>query len=189
MSCQNEKMSSKNEKMSLKNLAKYRLPLLSFVLGGFIVFAAGDMPGVLAKDAAGELADMGVNVKGDPEFEKALLKHIEKRLFERINANEEQQTKIATLIESKLEGNRGKRQSLKEGFKEFIKLSQSADANDDEIRAKAKELRAMHEALMDDRLDTFLSIRGMLDADQRAKLGNKILERMSSRSGMGGRFL
>lgn len=176
-------------KKNSKNLGKYRLPLLSFVLGGFIVFAAGDMPGVLAKDAAGELAEMGVNVKGDPEFEKALLKHIEKRLFERINATEEQQTKIATLIESKLEANRGKRQSLKEGFKEFIKLSQSADAKDDDIRAKAIELRAMHEALMDDRLDTFLSIRGMLDADQRAKLGNRILERMSSRSGMGGRFL
>lgn len=175
--------------MNLKKIANYRLPLVSFVLGGLIVFAAGDMPGVLAKDAAGELAEMGMSVKGDPEFEKALVKHVEKRLFERINATEDQQTKISTLIESKLEANRGKRQALKEGFKDFIKLSQSADANDKDIRAKAQELRAMHDALMDDRLDTFLTIRGMLDNDQRSKLGNRILERMSSRPGMGGRFL
>lgn len=146
-----------------------------------LVLAGG--AGWLASEAKertpdGECRSLGDELGGDPEFEKALVKHMEKKFFARINATPEQRSKIATLVESKMDANRGKREALRSGLKSLVELVRNPQAKDEEITARAHELRNMHQALMDDRLNTFLAVRALLDDEQKSKLGKRIAKVM-----------
>ena len=146
-----------------------------------LVLAGG--AGWLASEAKertpdGECRSLGDELGGDPEFEKALVKHMEKKFFARINATPEQRSKIATLVESKMETNRGKRDALRSGLKSLVELVRNPQAKDEEITARAHELRNMHQTLMDDRLNTFLAVRALLDDEQKSKLGKRIAKVM-----------
>ena len=111
----------------------------------------------------------------DPEFEEALVKHVLKRFFNRIDASESQKSEISELVNNKRVANQAKRAALKAGMRDFLSLASSLDnsANSDAtLRTKAKELRAMHEVLMDDRLESFLKVRALLSNEQKEKLHN-----------------
>jgi Spy/CpxP family protein refolding chaperone len=116
----------------------------------------------------------GAPGQGDPEFRQALIKHMQKRFFKRIGATEEQKEKIGALIDKKIEANQGKREELRKGLESFATLISSPGTNEQTIRDKALALRKLRENLMDDRLETMLSIRAMLDDEQKAKLGKRI---------------
>ncbi|MFA6207884.1 MAG: Spy/CpxP family protein refolding chaperone [Candidatus Obscuribacterales bacterium] len=112
---------------------------------------------------------------GDPEFEAAVVKHLLKRFFNRIDASESQRTEISEIVESKRQANRSKRDALKAAMKEFLSSAASLDnseTSNDSLRAKAKVLRTMHEELMDDRLESFLKVRSLLSSEQKEKLHN-----------------
>lgn len=126
----------------------------------------------------GEALSLGDEPGCDPEFEKALVKHMERKFFARIKATPEQRSKIAALVESKMETNRGKRDALRSGLKSLVELVRNPQAKDEEITARAHELRNMHQTLMDDRLNTFLAVRALLDDEQKSKLGKRIAKVM-----------
>ena len=128
--------------------------------------------------ADGEALNLGDEPGCDPEFEKALIKHMEKKFFARIKATPEQRSKIAALVENKMDANSGKRKALRSGFKSLVELIRNPQAKDEEITARAQELRSMHQALMDDRLNTFLAVRALLDDEQKSKLGKRIAKVM-----------
>lgn len=130
------------------------------------------------RSADGEASVLGDEPGSDPEFEKALVKHMEKKFFARIHATPEQRSKIAALVESKIDANSGKRKALRSGLKSLLELVRNPQAKDEEITARAHELRNMHQALMDDRLNTFLAVRAMLDDEQKSKLGKRIAKVM-----------
>lgn len=112
---------------------------------------------------------------GDPEFEEAVVKHILKRFFNRIDASDSQRKEISELVKNKRTANQAKRETLKAGVKDFLSAATSldnSDSSDATLRSKAKELRAMHEDLMDDRLESFLKIRSLLSSEQKEKLHN-----------------
>lgn len=130
------------------------------------------------RTADGEALSLGDEPGCDPEFEKALVKHMEKKFFARIKATPEQRSKIAALVESKIDANSGKRKALRSGLKSLVELIRNPQAKDEEITALAHELRSMHQALMDDRLNTFLAVRALLDDEQKSKLGKRIAKVM-----------
>lgn len=112
---------------------------------------------------------------GDPEFEDAVVKHILKRFFNRIDANDSQRKEISELVKNKRTANQAKREALKAGIKDFLSAATSLDNSESSaatLRTKAKELRAMHEELMDDRLESFLTVRALLSSEQKEKLHN-----------------
>jgi len=126
------------------------------------------------EEIAGAEGAEGAPGQGDPEFRQALIKHMQKRFFKRIGATEEQKEKIGALIDKKVEANQGKREELRKGLESFATLISSPGTNEQAIRDKALALRKLRESLMDDRLETMLSIRALLDDEQKAKLGKRI---------------
>lgn len=136
-----------------------------------LTLAAGLGLTALANDD--NIRDGKAGIEADPEFADALVKHILKRFYSRIGATEVQKTEITELVISKRAANAAKRKALKDGLKDFMQSSSSMDnssQSDQSLRDKAHTLRAMHEELMDDRLETFLKIRAMLSAEQKDNL-------------------
>lgn len=112
---------------------------------------------------------------GDSELEEAVVKHALKRFFNRIDASENQKKEISELVNSKRKANQVKREALKTGMKDFVSSATRLDNSDSSsttLRAKAKELRVLHEELMDDRLESFLKVRALLTGEQKEKLHN-----------------
>lgn len=124
--------------------------------------------------------ETAVDTCEDPEFRQALIKHMEKRFFARIDATDEQQTQIKAIIEKSMSENQDKKKAMRTGVKELLAMVQG-DAKDEEIKAKVKDLRAIHESLTDARIESMLSIRKTLNDEQRAKLGSRFSEILSKR--------
>jgi Spy/CpxP family protein refolding chaperone len=122
----------------------------------------------LAQAAGESLSDSGLE---DAEFQKACVKHGLKRFFQNIGASDEQKTKITSLVERKFTANKEARQKLRAGFKEILSLAQDDSISNEEIKSRVESLKTMHNQMTSDRLDTLLQIRGMLDKEQKAKLG------------------
>ncbi|MBX9938212.1 MAG: Spy/CpxP family protein refolding chaperone [Candidatus Obscuribacterales bacterium] len=112
--------------------------------------------------------------QGDPEFRQALIKHLQKRFFKKIGATDEQKEKIGALINSKIEANQSKRAELRKELESFADLVSNPGTDEQTIRDKAMVLRKLHQNLMDDRLETMLAVRAMLNDEQKAKLGTRL---------------
>ncbi len=133
---------------------------------------------VTACASLGALAEDGADAtealeQADPEFQEAIVKHIIKRFCARIDATSEQKKEITELITKKRAANSDKRAALKASLKDFMQSAASlsnSPESDKTLREKAQSLRVAHEALMDDRLETFLKIRSMLTAEQKEKM-------------------
>jgi Spy/CpxP family protein refolding chaperone len=110
----------------------------------------------------------------DADWENCLRKHVEKRFFHLIEAREDQQKTLDALFKSRMEVSRPTRETLREGAVELAQLFASSDATDEQIEQKSKQLRALHEKLSDERIETALKVRGILDADQKKVLSDRI---------------
>jgi len=119
------------------------------------------------------ISDSKANIEVDPEFADAVVNHLLKRFFNKIDATERQRSEITNLVVSKRVANAAKRKALKTEMKDFMQSTAELDnssQSDKTLREKAHTLRAMYEELMDDRLETFLKIRTMLTAEQKKTL-------------------
>lgn len=114
----------------------------------------------------------------DKDFEVAVRKHLEKRLYNLIDASDAQQEKISKLLSDRCEETRPEREKLREGLVDLTNMV-GGDTADDAITAKAHELRTMHEQLMDERLKTLLKVREMLSPTQRKIVSDKIVTILS----------
>ncbi|MBX9949262.1 MAG: periplasmic heavy metal sensor [Candidatus Obscuribacterales bacterium] len=87
-----------------------------------------------------------------------------------LNLTEEQKSKIQQLRKSTAMRAREVRRKLQTGGQELRDMMFDPSASDDQIRAKGRELRKLHEQAEDMKLDDFLAIRGVLTSDQRKRL-------------------
>jgi Spy/CpxP family protein refolding chaperone len=128
---------------------------------------------VLAGDSAGVTAPFI-----DKEFEVALRKHFQKKFFNLIDASDTQRDQISAILDDRMEVCRPEREKLRS---EAIELSQlmASNASDEQVRSKVKELREVHEKLMDDRLTTALKVRTILKPEQRKAVSDKIVALLS----------
>jgi len=118
------------------------------------------------------------NILIDKDFEVAVRKHLEKRLYNLIDASDGQQEKISKLLGERAEQTRPEREKLKEGLVDLSNML-GGDTQDDAIVAKAHELRTMHEQLMDERLTTLLKVREVLSPSQRKIVSDKMVSILS----------
>ncbi|HNB22881.1 MAG TPA: Spy/CpxP family protein refolding chaperone [Candidatus Melainabacteria bacterium] len=87
-----------------------------------------------------------------------------------LNLTEEQKTKIQQMRKNTASRAREVRRKLLTGGQELRDMMFDPAASDEQIRAKGKELRRLHEQAEDMKLDDFLAIRGVLTAEQRKRL-------------------
>jgi len=87
-----------------------------------------------------------------------------------LNLTEEQKAKIQQLRKTTATRAREVRRKLQSGGQELRDMMFDPSASDDQIRAKGKELRRLHEQAEDMKLDDFLAIRGVLTSEQRKRL-------------------
>lgn len=112
----------------------------------------------------------------DRDFEVAVRKFISKRFYNRIDATDEQRQKLDSLWMSTMEATRPNREELRQSALQLSALMATDEATDAQITEKAHELRALHQKVMDQRLDTVLKARKVLTKEQRAKINETISE-------------
>lgn len=161
----------------MKNWLNHKYTAISLAAGAVMLAAGSNLAAWAEKSSeeGGLLISQMQQSGGDPEFEEAVVKHILKRFFNRIDANDSQRKEISELVKDKRTANQAKRAALKVGIKDFLSAATSLDNSESSaatLRTKAKELRAMHEELMDDRLESFLKVRALLSSEQKEKLHN-----------------
>src|SRR5262249_23045053 len=115
----------------------------------------------------------------DAEWENCLRTHFEKRLFNYIDASDEQEKKLDALFKERQEETRPTREKLREGGVELAKMFAGEEATDDQIETRVKELRTMREKLADERLETALKVRHILNPEQRDLIAKRIINRLS----------
>jgi len=115
-----------------------------------------------------------VTLQEDQELTRALLKHFEKRFFNRIEATSEQREKISKILESKLKLSRQNRLTLRRGMKDLTKMACDPKAKASNIEAKAHELQRLRSEMSEARLQTMLEVRALLSEDQLSKMGKRL---------------
>ncbi|HEY9677197.1 MAG TPA: periplasmic heavy metal sensor [Drouetiella sp.] len=114
----------------------------------------------------------------DRDFQAAVRKHIEKRLFHLIDANDEQRQQITAILDQRFAELQPQREKLRS---EAIELSQmmSSETSDEKITDKVHEIRGLRDKLMDERLTTALKVRALLNSEQRKVLSDRIVALLS----------
>jgi Spy/CpxP family protein refolding chaperone len=112
----------------------------------------------------------------DKEFESALRKFVSKRFFNRIEASPEQREKISKIMADTQEQTRPDREQLRQGVLELSSMMSNEKTNDEEIKKRVNDLRALKQKIGDQRLTAALQVRHILTAEQRQKIHNRISE-------------
>ena len=112
----------------------------------------------------------------DKDFEVALRKFVSKRFYNRIDATDEQRKQIDAIWTNTMETTRPEREELRQGMLGLSNLMASDEATDEQITQKAHELRALHEKVQDQRLDSLLKARKLLTKEQRSQINERITQ-------------
>ncbi len=105
----------------------------------------------------------------DPEFEQAKIKHIAKVISNKVEATPDQQKQISEIISSSHQECCPLKDDLRKQVHDMHELMSDPKSSDDQIKAQSQQVRASHEKLADQKLDTMLKIRDVLTPEQRAK--------------------
>lgn len=112
----------------------------------------------------------------DKDFEVAVRKFISKRFYNRIDATDEQRQKLDSIWMGTMEATRPGREELRQEALQLSALMATDEATDEQITEKAHELRALHQKIMDQRLDSVLKARKVLTKAQRGQINERISE-------------
>ena len=110
----------------------------------------------------------------DKPFEDAVVKHFQKRFFDRIDASAEQRKKLTEIIGKRVEESRPVREELRQKARELKQMMSGDSATDEQLRSKAGEIRALRSQLMDARFETLLQVRAVLTPDQKEQISKRI---------------
>jgi len=145
--------------------------LLSTLILGVAVY----VPAAEAGKAAGEKL-----IDGD--FEEAMLKHFEKKFFNRIDATEEQKTTLSAIFLKQMQGSRAQREEIRHKLLDMTDMIAADGTTDDQIKEKIAEVRGLREKLMDSRIDTALKVRSVLTQEQRKTIADRLASCLSGHS-------
>lgn len=110
----------------------------------------------------------------DPELETALVNRFKKRFFNLIDANDEQKSKLSSLIARQLDDARPLRAQIRENVMDLSDLFADENTSDETIKKKVSEIQALREQIQDKRLNTILEARAVLSKDQKKIVSNRI---------------
>ncbi|MBX9688316.1 MAG: Spy/CpxP family protein refolding chaperone [Candidatus Obscuribacterales bacterium] len=112
----------------------------------------------------------------DKEFEAALRKFVCNRFCNRIDATDEQREKLSKIMTDAQEESRPLREDLRSGLLGLSDMMSDSKSNDEQIRAKVKELRSLHEKVQDRRISALLEARKVLNAEQRQEVNKRFAD-------------
>lgn len=112
----------------------------------------------------------------DGEFENAVRVIVTKRFCNRIDATDEQRTKLSAIFKETMQSTRPLREQFRKKLLDVSEAMASSTATDDQIKAKVLEARALRQQLMDQRVNAALEVRKILTAEQRQKIHSRITE-------------
>lgn len=115
----------------------------------------------------------------DKDFESSLRKFVSKRFYNRIDATGEQRQQLEAIWTGTMEQTRPEREQLRHGLLDLSTLLASDTATDEQIKEKAHALRALHEKINDERLDSVIKARKVLTPEQRQKIQGRFQDRLT----------
>lgn len=115
----------------------------------------------------------------DKGFEEAMLKHFEKRFFNRIDATEDQRGKLTSILQDRIAATRPLREKLRQEVLNLTDLMDKSDATEAQISQQAGVVKGIRDQLADQRLTTALKVRSVLTAEQRHQVSGRIREFVS----------
>ncbi|HEY9870537.1 MAG TPA: periplasmic heavy metal sensor [Candidatus Obscuribacterales bacterium] len=110
----------------------------------------------------------------DRPFEECLIKHFQARFFNRIDATAEQRQKLSDIFARRAEETRPFREQLRQGMLELSDMMARDDVSDEQLTAKAHEVRQLRERVADERLKSVLAVRAVLTPAQRQQISGTI---------------
>ncbi len=110
----------------------------------------------------------------DKPFEQCLIKHFQTRFFNRIDASPKQRQKLGAIFARRSEETRPVREQLRQGYLELSEMLAKEDATDEQLTAKAHEVRGLRDKVMDERINSVLEARAVLTPAQRRQISDKI---------------
>jgi Spy/CpxP family protein refolding chaperone len=134
------------------------------------------LAGVLAQESIAAPGSAGLI---DKDFEVALRRFISKRFYNRIDATAEQRQKLDTIWTSTMEATRPQREEVRQEALQLSSLVASDEATDEQITEKAHQLRAAHQKVMDERLNSLLKARKVLTKEQRQQINERLTQLIS----------
>lgn len=115
----------------------------------------------------------------DKDFEIAVRKFVSKRFFNRIDATDEQREKLSKIMADTQEETRPSREQLRQSLLDLSAMFSDGKSTDEQIKARVKELREMHEKIQNRRLDAALAARKILTAEQMQKMHGRLSQLIS----------
>lgn len=110
----------------------------------------------------------------DRPFEECLIKHFQARFFNRIDATGEQREKLSEIFARRAEETRPLRVQLRQGILELSDMMARDDVSDEQLTAKAREVRQLRERVADEQLKSVLAVRAVLTQAQRQQISSTI---------------
>lgn len=110
----------------------------------------------------------------DRPFEECLIKHFQARFFNRIDASTEQRQKLSDIFSRRAEQTRPFREQLRQGMLDLSDMMARDDVSDEQLTAKAHEVRQLREKVADERLKSVLAVRAVLTPAQRQQISGTI---------------
>jgi Spy/CpxP family protein refolding chaperone len=110
----------------------------------------------------------------DQSFEESMLKHFEKRFFNRIDATDTQRGKLSSILENRLTATRPMREKLRQEVLVLTDLMDKDDATDAQISQQVAVVKGIRDQLADGRLTTALKVRAELTPAQRHQVSDRI---------------
>jgi Spy/CpxP family protein refolding chaperone len=132
---------------------------------------------LLTISATGCLAARAENASVEPidaGFEKTVVQHVGGRFYKRIKADDQQRAKISAIVDKQLEDSRALRQEIRLKACQLKELLGGDLADDEQILAKAEELRQLRQRIMEQRLQVLLAVRKELTGQQKKLISQRI---------------
>jgi Spy/CpxP family protein refolding chaperone len=131
--------------------------------------------------AQASFAAPGASTLIDKDFGVALRRFVSKRFYNRVDATDEQRAKLDSIWTTTMDATRADREAIRHGMLDLSNLMASEDATDEQITEKAHEVRALHEKVMDERLNSMLEARKVLTKEQRQRINDRIARVITGR--------
>ena len=110
----------------------------------------------------------------DKPFEDAVIKHFQKRFFNRIDASADQRQKLSAIIGQRADETRPVREQLRRKVLELNQMMVTDGVTEEQLVAKSHEVRDIRSQLMDDRFQSMLKVRAVLTPEQRKQISERV---------------
>ena len=136
-----------------------------------LVFVSGAISAPLLAKPASQASFQEMD---DERWVKCLKARIESKVFKAIDASEEQKTSLAKIVDETIETNKPLRSQLKEKATALTEGMADDNMTDEQLRSIWNEVRSLRAKISENREESLLKARAILNTKQRKILASRI---------------